>query len=478
MTAPTRSLRTSLLIWLLVPLGLILPLRAWLEFQRSMTHTQEAFDRAMADTALALANLVGWDKHAAGGRATWTLSHDTERSLRTDRTDRVFLALVGPKLEAAEGDPALASLPLQRQHRTTGNAHYFNATLDGQAVRGVSQPVACGPYTCEVRVAETLIKREEIRREALRGTAGFVAILVIAELLVALVAVRLTFAPLRRLSAAVAQRESHDLSPLDAAHVPAEVYPLITAINDLLGRVRESTEAQRAFLADAAHQLRTPLTSLRTEAELALLESRDPQTRPALERIHGAAERAGRLASQLLAQARTDSSRHRSPSEPFDLRQVAEQAAVDWVPQALSANVDLGFQLEAAPVQGHPFLLRELLGNLIHNALEYAQPARGGATDARVTVRTRREGAWSILEVEDNGPGIAPQDRERVLQRFQRGPQGVGTGSGLGLAIVADIVAQHHGRLELLDAKPEADNGDAQPLAGLCVRASFPAAPG
>jgi two-component system sensor histidine kinase TctE len=220
-------------------------------------------------------------------------------------------------------------------------------------------------------------------------------------------------------------------------------------MNRLLERVREGSLAQQAFLADAAHQLRTPLAALKTEAELALAAPHPDELHDSLLRLNAGAERAARLSSQLLALARADSAASAAmPSEALDWKDLAGDGAQDWVPRALAAGIDLGFELQSAPVQGRRFLLRELLANLLHNALAYA--GRG----AQVTVRSYSLAGQAVLEVEDNGPGIAPEERESVFQRFARGaaalPDAAGAaveGSGLGLAIVRDIAHSHGGQV-------------------------------
>lgn len=465
-----RSLRSTLLLWLLIPLAVVLPLRAYVQYSQTVLQTNEAFDEGLGDTALALTNLIVVRDHTAH----LAMSPDVERSLRADQTDTDYIALLGPDGEVLSGDQELANVPVESLHQTgplSRGLQFFESRIAGRRVAVAIRTVPCGTQTCEIRVAETTLKREIIEERALRDTIGFFVLLVLVEVVLVLLAVRFTFSPMDRVSAEVARRHPNDLSPLQPARVPAELHPLILSINDLFERVHTARQAQQAFLADAAHQLRTPLTALRTEAELALLENGHSSARPALERIHHSAERAARLASQLLAQARSDAAQQKiEHAEPFDLRAIAEQAALDWVPLALQARVDLGFQLESAPVHGHPYLLRELLSNLIHNAIEYAQPQHNGGGEARVTVRTRVDGRFSVLEVEDNGPGIPPAEREHVLQRFHRGTNAPGTGSGLGLAIVSDIVQSHGGRLELLEGT--AHEGDTHE--GLLVRVSMP----
>jgi two-component system sensor histidine kinase TctE len=260
----------------------------------------------------------------------------------------------------------------------------------------------------------------------------------------------------------LAHRSLDNLSPLDRGHAPAELQPLVEAVNRLFERVRSAAARQQAFIADAAHQLRTPLTALRTEAELALLEPHPPALAPTLQRLNATSARAARLANQLLAVARAEAELQKPDGlEQVDLKTLATAVAREWVPRALAAGIDLGFALDSARVNCRPVLIEELLANLMHNALEYA----GGG--AHVTVRTCTRHGVAYIEVEDNGPGIAPPDRVRVFERFDRGSTPRGAGSGLGLSIVHDIALRHHGSVELL----EGSEGK-----GLMVRVRLPLA--
>lgn len=461
-----RSLRSTLLLWLLIPLAIILPLRAWVQYLDLVSETNAAFDRGLADTALALSNLVRLEH----GRPHVVMSNETEVSLRADETDIEYFAVLDNQQRPVWGDAVLINA--QRDQVTSINRmpgmHVFQSHIDGRPVRGVSKTFSCGPVLCEALAAETVNKRIVFERRALDSTVAFFSLLILALGFIAWLVITRTLRPLSVLSNEVSRRSLEDLRPLETARVPAEIQGLIESVNQLFTRLKQSADAQALFLTDAAHQLRTPLTSLRTEAELALLENVSDEIRPTLQRIHASAERASRLASQLLSQAREEA-RQQGPThlEHYDLKWVAEEAAPEWVPQALRRAVDLGFQLESAPVYAEPYALRELLSNLIHNALEYGTPANG--SEARITVRTRSEGGWSILEVEDNGLGIAPEERARVLERFQRGAHAPAGGSGLGLAIVRDITQRHGGRVELLDALDPTSTAK-----GLCVRISLP----
>lgn len=449
------SLRRILLAWLLVPLVLIVSGGATLQYWLTVRPATEALDVALADAALAVGNLL----RVSGGRLEVALNEDTERLLRADRYDSVYYAVLGPQGALAAGDRSLAELDLGLA--PPRQTVYLDDTLEGQPVRIVVLGLRCGTGTCQVRVAETWGKRERIQRNALMAATATLALLIFAVTVATAAGVRRGLRPLARLRNEVGQRSLEDLQELDAHGAPTEVQPLLGAINQLFTRLRTASVAQKSFIADAAHQLRTPLASLRTESELALLEPHPAEMRPTLGRIANAAARAARLAEQLLALARADSTAQAdTPAEWLDLRQLVTESAQEWVPRAIGAGIDLGFELHAATALGRGFLLRELLANLVHNAFQYA--GRG----ARVTVRTRSEPGASVLEVEDNGPGIAPAERDRLFERFTRGHGAHGTGSGLGLAIVRDI-AQLHGAEITLD--------HAEAGTGLRVRVRFPA---
>jgi two-component system sensor histidine kinase TctE len=245
-------------------------------------------------------------------------------------------------------------------------------------------------------------------------------------------------APLEDLSAEIRARSASDLRPIDPRHAPQEAQPLVGALNQLFGQVAESSTNQQRFLANAAHQLRTPLAGLQAHTEIALAQEMPEAQRADLEQVHRATIRTARLATQLLALARAEPGGYRGDaSGPINLRTVVEDAADEWVHRAMAKEIDLGFELSDAQMPGDALLLREALGNLVHNALEYTP---GGG---RVTVRTGMRNDCAYLEVEDDGPGIAAAEREQVLERFYRVPGTAGTGSGLGLSIVREIAAAH-----------------------------------
>jgi signal transduction histidine kinase len=298
-----------------------------------------------------------------------------------------------------------------------------------------------------VQVAETTDARQSITGEILAAT------LLPEGVLIALAAIGMWYGvgrsldPLERLREEVGRRSDQDLSPVAAQRTPREVRPLVNAINALLSRLDSALSAHRRFVANAAHQLRTPLAGLHTQAELALRAS-DPETvRRSLEQLHQAAGRAAHLVGQLMSLARLEPRSARPlQAEPLDLKELARATTARWVPQALGRGVDLGFDAVSAPAQvmGDRLLLEEMLGNLIDNAIRYTPP--GG----EATVRVVRAANAAIVEVEDSGPGIPESERAQVMERFQRGSTAAQTpGSGLGLAIVREIAVTHGAEVRL-----------------------------
>jgi two-component system sensor histidine kinase TctE len=310
-------------------------------------------------------------------------------------------------------------------------------------------------------------------------------ILPLAVLLVWLALAR-GIAPLNELQQRIRRRDSSDLSPIDERDAPEEVSPLVRAINDLLARLDKSIGAQKHFLADAAHQLKTPLAGLRTQAELAQREidagHHDPQSlKKSLQQIARSSQSAAHMVNQLLAMARAEDKEHAGHRQSVHLARLATETVRDFVPRALEKRIDLGYEgpeTAGLAVAGHALLLRELIRNLVDNALQYT-PAGG-----TVTVRLVDDpfGQVVVLQVEDSGPGIPAAEREQVFQPFYRALGTNVDGSGLGLAIVREIALQHHADITLEDANLRkrpglADHAEAPHGPGTRFTLRFPAAP-
>jgi two-component system, OmpR family, sensor histidine kinase TctE len=308
-----------------------------------------------------------------------------------------------------------------------------------------------------VQVAETLDKRTRLANEIIKGVIfPQFMILPVAVLLVWFGLAR-GLAPLKSLQRRIRDRAPDDLSPIDPRGAPEEIAPLVDAFNDLLERLHTTISVQKRFIADAAHQMKTPLAGLSTQSELALRERDPAELRRALEQIARGSQRAAHLVSQLLSLARTENLREAAALVPLDLSAFAREVVSDWVPAAIERGIDLGLEVQDASgtdrpgtdhIVGHPILLRELLNNLVDNALRYT-PREG-----TVTVRVATDGDRVFLEVEDSGPGIPEGERELVFERFYR-VLGTGVdGSGLGLPIVREIADQHGATIEIDDARP------------------------
>jgi len=431
---------------------IITPVAAAFQYWLSLRPAKQEFDHQLGDYAIAVSSFI----KVEGESIHFKMTDEAVHLLRTDQIDSEFFLVISPDGKVIAGDPILNT---PEDKVATGELRFIDRKINSHELRMVVYGITCGKYTCQVRVAETQRKRDKVQTQALFSTLLSILVLGLTTTAVVLVAINHGLKPLQDLRSQLDDRTFSDLQPISLPHAPSELQPLITTLNHLFKRLVDASNSQKAFLADAAHQLRTPLTSLQTESELALLEPHPESLNNTLERLNRSASRATKLANQLLAIARADpNSQNSAEFTHVNLKDIAAEAANEWSRQAFSAGIDLGFQLLTAPVYGKSILLQELLSNLIHNAIEHA----GSGT--QITVKTYVLDKHSILEVEDNGPGIEFEELQKVLQRFYRGRQAKGFGSGLGLAIVNDIAKIHEADLILTTP----DKGK-----GLLLRISF-----
>jgi two-component system sensor histidine kinase TctE len=449
------SLRVNLLRLLIPPVAVILAVGSIAAYYLSIDPATDAYDQSLINTAIALAERI----RVQEDKPVFDLPSAAEAVVRTDKYDKVYYVVRDPQGQVIAGDQDIPLPPPGL--RPDEGVMAYDADSHGRRLRVTALLVPCGSGTCTVNVAETTIKRERLARDILIGSVLPQALLAVLTLALVWYGITRGLAPLARLSVEIRERSPRDLRAINERGAPAEAVPLVTALNKLFGQVDEANRNQQRFLANAAHQLRTPLAGLQAHTELAMSQPVPDACRAELEYVHSAAIRTARLANQLLALARAEPGGNR-PADfaRVELRQVVEECADEWVHRSLDKDVDLGFDLAPAGVSGDAFLLRELLVNLIGNAVEYTQP--GG----HVTVRTGQTEDGAFLEVEDDGPGIPAAERERVLERFYRMPGTAGTGSGLGLAIVREISMAHGARVEM---------GEGHGGRGCCVRLIFPA---
>jgi two-component system sensor histidine kinase TctE len=430
------SLRLRLLKWLIAPILLLNLAAGALTYLLAWIPAQNAFDQSLLDAGVALALRL----RPAGRPQEIDLPPQAEQVLRADSADALYFAVRSASGNLIAGDPDFPPLPALA---APGVTPAFDGAMRGEPVRMAARAVAGTDGLVTIGVAKTLRQRDQLRAAIARA-------LVLMETLFAAVLVGLVWfsvsnglRPLSRIRADLKARQADDLSPLREDHVPLELGPVMAAFNDLLEKVQAGSRAQHDFLANVAHQLRTPLAGISLQLEwLAARHGADPESLRSLQLMRGATERMIRQSNQLLALARAEPSHfEKSRLEPLDLAALVEESVQTYVEAAASKAIDIGFELAPAPLMGEHFLLRDLVDNLVDNAIRYT-PA-GGV----VTVRCRTDGAV-LLQVEDSGPGIEPARRSEVFNRHVR-LDAKTSGSGLGLAIVRDIALAHGASITL-----------------------------
>ncbi len=437
-----QSVFGEILDWMLMPLLLIWPLSVILIQGVANGIADDPYDKALAESAQAIASLVSVKE----GRVKADIPQQARSLLQRDELDTVYFQVLGFRNELIAGEVGIRWVepPLKTEF---GKPYFRDDEIHNETVRVASLYLKLLPdrEPVLVQVAETRNKRNALSARIISGvTLPQFAVIPLAVLLVWFGLTR-GIAPLNRLGASIRRRLPTDLSPIPTSGVPEEVKPVIRAFNDMMARLEQNLQSQQRFIGDAAHQMRTPLTGLKMQTELALRESDPEQMRASLRQIAESADRAARMVNQLLALARAESSSEKTHAiERVDLEALAREATLEWVPAAMAKQIDLGFEGTGWPLQvsGNPLLLRELTANLIDNAVKYTP--EGG----RITVRTRAA-EFAVLEVEDDGPGIPQSENELVFERFYRVLGNEAPGSGLGLAIVREIAELHRGSVQL-----------------------------
>ena len=453
-----RSLFGEILDWMLTPLLLLWPVSLALTWLVAQGIANKPFDRALEYNAQALAQLVSVNH----GKVQFNLPQPASEILRADDSDTVYYQVTGPRSELLSGERDLPAPP-EGENTSNGEVHLRDAEFRGLDIRmayiWVRLALPEAPLAL-VQVAETREKRSVLATEIIKGVMlpQFI-ILPLAVLLVWLALAR-GIQPLNQLEERIRARKPDDLSPLDDRTVPLEVAPLVASVNDLLTRLGDSLATQKRFLADAAHQLKTPLAGLRMQADLAQRAgTSSEEIKRSLEQIGRSSIRATHSVNQLLALARAESSSAQMALVPCDLAQITVDVVHDAISRALDKGIDLGYDgaLPGAPgvnMLGNPTLLHELVRNLVDNAINYTPSTseRPGVVTARVLADTF--GHVLLLQVEDSGPGVPESERELIFQPFYRVLGNEADGSGLGLPIVQEIARQHGARIGVEDARP------------------------
>lgn len=455
----TLKARLAILLLVMVTgLGTLLMLEAFYSTRRA---AERAYDSQLEAAALTIAESVQWE----GGDPVVEIPAAALQILATRHQERVFYAVLdhtGQRISAnldiaipAAGHEDAAIAPTWRD-LTRGDTRWrLHGREYDSAGWEIQDPV-------QIWVGHTVSGRQALASELFeRAIVRFVAMVLLAGILM-LLAMQVALKPMRRLRHQLRRRKADDMRPLNA-RVPEELREMAEALDTLFARQRDSRDTLLRFTADASHQLKTPLAGLQSTSELAL-NSRDPdEWYRALSGVHEGAQRTSRLAGQLLSLARLRHAGEADEPMPLDLKNLLHETVLEWARREVAMKHDLGLDaLPAEPmvIQGEPWALRELLGNLIDNALRYTPPG------SEITLGLKAIGDHVMLCIEDDGPGVPPEVRNRLLQPFERGGRQDTQGSGLGLAIVDSIAQRHAAELQVKERVPH----------GLRVELHFPAA--
>lgn len=462
---PLGSLRGQLMRWLLLPLAGLIIVNSIVIYGNVHAAVNFAYDRTLLATARAISERI----QMLDGRVVVDVPYVALDIFESDSPGRLYYKITGIAGELVSGYGDLPPMPpgTPRSDAYPALVHFYDATYDGQALRvaALHQPIYDGIVrgVALIQVGETLDARNLLTRDILTDSLWRQTLLVVVEALLALFALRLALGPLIRLRHEVERRGPTELARIDPSIVHKEVRPLIDAINHYMAVSRRLIDRQRRFIADASHQLRTPLTLLKTNSELALRAEDPASAREILRALADTTDQAVRLSNQLLSLARIEQVGAVGELSAFRLEDIARQVCLELAPAAVKKRIAMTLDVQAAPerrVQGNPVLVREAIVNVVDNAIRYTP------TGGSVVVRILHD-PTAALEVEDSGPGIPPAERERVLEPFYRIPtrgEGDSHGSGLGLAIVADICRSHASTLTL---------GEGESGRGLKVRIEF-----
>ena len=455
--AMKSGLQRRLLLLLLLPLGIFALISVYFDYRTASNVALQKDERLLRLIPL-LADSVIAPPIFAGEPPILLMAPEVDSFLK-DRNGSAGFRVSNPSGEFAAGDGWLAAVvPGSLEPEFHSVAH------EGITYRVAAQRVKTVAGELIVQLADGSDVRQQWVRSILLKVVLPNLFLVIAAGFAVNWAVTRALKPLLDLKDAVERRSPRDLSAIDLQAIPAEVQPLVAALNRLFGLVNDQAEGQRRFVADAAHQLRTPLAGLQAQVEAWAQAAKNFKGKGAdgavtlsadkILKLRGATRRTSQLANQLLALSRADSSATSAQTmQRVDLKDLCESVLPYHLDAATLKSIDLGLEVQPAQTSGYEWLLRELLGNLVDNAVKYT-PSGGTVTIRCGPVGPVDGSASSVfLEVEDDGPGIALDERAKALQRFYRVLGTVGEGNGLGLAIADEIARVHRSHLELTCAR-------------------------
>ena len=438
------SLRRYLLLGILLPTAVFMLVNTFSLYRQALQAVNTAYDRTLLASAKSIGELLEVEGEGPQARFHTNVPYSALEAFEADNRSRMVYRISTVQGELIAGTPDLplwqGRIPNQGPYAAL--VDFYDDTLRGDAVRVavLLQPVASrtGKGMATIQVAETLELRRTLARQILLDTLLRQSLLaIVIALVVVLVVVRAT-RPVRELSAGLRQRAEGDLTPLAAPGLPRELRPLLEATNQVMARLQSLLEHQKRFVRDASHQLRTPLAVLKVQVQSALRGDVPPHQ--ALQEISGTVERATVLANQMLALAKVEQLRQQSDAQVLDLAAVVRTMALDLAPLVADKDLDFGLETVPAPIRAHEWMLRELVRNLLHNAIQHAP------RHSALVVRLVADPQQAVLTVSDGGPGISAELRSRLFQPFAAGH---GDGSGLGLMICREIARALGGSITL-----------------------------
>ncbi|CAB1275541.1 sensor histidine kinase [Candidatus Nitrosacidococcus tergens] len=440
-----RSLKLRLLLHLILPLTSLVIINSFISYYVTLYYVNSTYDDWLLDSAASLAQEI----KSQEGKVAFNIPPAALRIFQWDNIDQTFFEIESQQLGFIAGDQFTSII--SNKDFSLATPIYFDGEIHHKKIRGVT--ILTSPKDTSdkvlVMVAETLNKRKNTVKHII------FAVIIPEVLLIFIISFYMQFEikrgliPLYTLAQELSQRSPQDLTSISDVHVPSEIRIVIHTMNNLLAKLMKTIALQKAFIENAAHQLRTPLSGLKVQAERALRLNNLEEMKPALIQIKSSADQMNHLNSQLLILAQSETAKESSNKFlPVDLNHFIRETCIEWVPYALKHNIELSFDSPSSPIliQGRETLLRELLNNLIDNAIRYSN------SQGRVWVTLKNTSQPSLI-IEDEGYGIPRAELDKVFDRFYRISRAQKEGCGLGLAIVKEIADLHHIKIRIEQGK-------------------------
>lgn len=449
------SLRRVLLRWLFLPIMFLAGGWAWSSYFVVLHFANKVYDWELGDSALSLGQQV---RNISRGQVV-AVPDPVTRMLEFDQYDRVYYSVSDQAGRLLAGN---ANLPMHAPQAGPGQIDLYDDSMNGRPIRLAEYSLEGDQGRLNVRVAETVIKRAHLAREVMFFMIITQLLFILLIALLVGIGIDRAVMPFQRVRDAIQQRNPNDLKPIEDDHLPAEAHEQVRVINALMNRLGHVLELQKQFIADAAHQLRTPVAVLRTQTELALKTASPDELHKLIHGMDRATARLSRLTNQLLNLARAEAGlQGLVETAPVSVTAVVEEVSAALAPEALAKRIDFQVDVPATDmsVDGDRRMLEEMVSNIVDNAIQYT-PCGG-----RVAISAKQGMGRIEVLVTDSGPGIPEAERQKVFRRFYRGGHAEQGGSGLGLAIAHDIAELHGGRISLFQAGSDS---------GLGVRVELP----